>query len=105
MNSRPQIWGAATAALQNDTHPVIRAMCNAAASAKEVMSFRRAIGAHLKNPTAMLKAIKALKPKQGTQTGNNAQRLAKVLRNANKAPTQRELNSARIDRVFRKSSL
>ena len=102
--NRPLIFGASLNALTNETNPAIRAICNAAAGAKQTMTFRRAIVDNLKSPTGMLRAIKAL-TKAGTQSASNAQRLARVIRNGGKAPTQRELNIARLNATFRKPNL
>lgn len=100
--NRPLIFSAAWAVLSSDPNPSIRAICNAAAGAKDTLKFRQAVAANLSNPAAILRAIKALKPKRGTTTATNAKRLHKVLRSE---PTQAAINAARLSATFRKSTL
>ena len=104
MKSKPLIFGADLGTLRNDQNPAIRQICNISAGAKEKMTFRRAIVANLLSPRALVQSVKALKPKAGTQSASNAQKLERTLRNDKKKPTQRELNSARLNATYRKPS-
>jgi hypothetical protein len=99
---KPLIFSAAWAALSSDPSPSIRAVCSAAAGAKDTLKFRQAVAANLNSPAAILRAVKALKTKRGTATATNAARLLKAMRSE---PTQAAMNAARLSATFRKSTL